>query len=296
MLYAEPESEEAEGATEADTERVSEPEEEAGEAEEATASPLDDLEYDDTNPAQKAAYEELRRQLMPKWQKRVEKLKATAKPAAKAAEGEQAKEAEAAPQEPEQASPAEGGGEFDYFAVDTNAFSYAGDPEPDDSDLSGYEAAMDRRIEAGVRKGIEYVLGRMRDNDLTVRRSMAEQSVRSKLEEYATAIAEHPDFEATRPALAKMLETHKDMALRDPEEWIAYAEFRTGLRRDWAKEREEEKPTPDTRGEQRLLGKTRASVPRPTSSPSSRLASPSKGNMGFDDAFDAAERAFNARA
>ena len=267
-VMVEPESDEAEDTTAGS-------EQETAEAAGEEATPLDEIEYDENDPAQKAAYEALRKQLLPKWQKRVEKLKATTKPL------EQKQETAT-----EQPAAAAADGEFDPYSVPLDKFEYLGDPEPADSDLAGFEKSIDRRIQEGVKRGIEYALNAMRQNDMQLRTQAAVGTAREKIEAFATAIQDHPEFEAKQAELAEFAQGTRELAIRNPDKWIEMAERLIGIPRNWHEEAAESSAAQGQRN-MRLATKPRAAVPRPAAARAPLAAAP-VGNRSFDDAFESA--------
>lgn len=268
-VMVEPESDEAEETT-------ADPEQETAEAAGEETTPLDEIEYDENDPAQKAAYEALRKQLLPKWQKRVEKLKA--KPQ------EQKQETAAAVEAAPQVAAAEG--EFDPYSVPLDKFEYLGEPEPADSDLAGFEKSIDRRIQEGVKRGIEYALAAIRQNDMQLRTQAAVGTAREKIEAFASAIQDHPDYETKAAELAEFAASTRDLAIRNPDKWIEMAERLTGISRNWHEDAAESSAAQAQRNI-RLATKPRAAVPRPAAARAPLAAAP-VGNRSFDDAFESA--------
>ena len=241
-------------------------------------TPLDDIEYDENDPAQKAAYEALRKAMLPKWQKRVEALKA--KPV---------ETAPAAPEPKQETAPAEAG-DWDPYTVDLEGFTYKGDPEPADSELAGFEEAIDRRVAAGVKQGIKHALDAMRVNDGKLREMQQVGVARDVISKFATAIQSHPDYPEKAAELAEFAQSTRELAIRNPEKWVRAAEALSGISRDWqgSDEPADETPAPRVQQPQRIVDKRKASVPLPTRARST--PTPPAGNMSVEEATNAAFR------
>jgi hypothetical protein len=246
---------------------------EASEADDKT--PLDDIEYDENDPAQKAAYEALRKKMLPKWQARVESLK---KP----------KEGETQPQAPaEQPAPQEAAqGEWDPYTVPLSDFTYVGDPEPEDSGIHGFEKEIDRRIQEGVKKAIEFTLGQMRVNDGRLREQQQVGTAREVISKYAEALMAHPDYSEKAAELAEFAANTKELAVRNPEKWVSLAETLSGIPRNW---RDTEPETPREQPRKPTANKAHAIVERPTRP--AMTPTPSAGNMTLQAALDKALKA-----
>ena len=234
-------------------------------------TPLDDVEYDENDPVQKAAYEALRKKMLPKWQTRVEALK---KP--KEGEPPQAPAEQPAPQEAAQ-------GEWDPYTVPLSDFTYVGDPEPEDSGIHGFEKEIDRRIQEGVKKAIEFTLGQMRVNDGKLREQQQVGTAREVISKYAEALMAHPDYSEKVAELAEFAANTKELAVRNPEKWVKLAETLSGIPRDW---QEGEAETPREQPRKPATNKAHAIVERPTRP--AMTPTPSAGNMTLQAALDKA--------
>ena len=245
-------------------------------AEEKTETFLsdDDKDVDLSDPAYKAAY----KRLLASYTKKVQKLQKDTK--AEPAKAEPAPEPQAAA-ETQQA-------EWDPYTVPLEQFVYKGDPEPADSDLAGFEGAIDRRVQEGVKKAIEFTLNQMRANDNRLREQAQVGTARERIATYAEAIMAHPEYEAKAASLAEFAQNTRELAIKNPDKWIEMAELYSGIKRNW----QEEALASDAQSEQqnqRLANKPRAVVQRPTSARAQLAAKPT-GKMSVDEAFEAAWR------
>lgn len=237
-------------------------------------TPLDDIEYDENDPAQKAAYEALRKKMLPKWQARVEALK---KPS---------KDGETQPQVPTEQPPQEAvSGEWDPYTVPLAEFTYAGEPEPEDSGIHGFEREIDRRIQEGVKKAIEFTLNQMRANDGRLREQQQVGTARQQIEQYMGTIAEHPEY-AEKQAVFQEIASKpwaRQMAVEDPEAFITMLEEKSGIPRNWHEATAHEQVQ---RGQQnqRLATKPLAVVSRPTGR--APAPQPAAGNMTLQASLD----------
>ena len=260
---------------------ITAPAPEASESESSEAlegSPLDDIEYDENDPAQKAAYDALRKKMLPKWQARVEALKKKSA----------SEPPPATPAEQPQAQQAEQGEAWDPYTVPLDTFKYSGDPEPEGSDLAGFEQSIDRRIEQGVKKAIEFTLQQMRVNDGKLREAQQVGTALEQISKYAEVLMAHPDYEEKAAELAEYAQMTKDMAVKNPEKWIRSVEAITGIKRNWQEETDSDQVQ---RGQQnqRTANKLRNVVPRSTRPTTPRDSA--EGSMDFESAFEHAMKA-----
>lgn len=238
----------------------------------------EELGLDPKNPAEKILFDKALR-TWTKWASRHDaKQKQQAKPAEPPAQQTQPPAAEAT------------GDAWDPYTVPLDKFVYDGGKESDDSVLAGAEADIDRRIQKGVAEGIKFALNEMRQNDARLRQQAAVGTAQERIAAYAEALQAHPEWETHAPLVAKIAAGTKDLAIQDPDEWIAMVEARTGITRNWRDEAQAEQSAATSQRaqqNQRLATKPRASVARPTNG-SATLAGPPRGDMAFDRAFDAA--------
>lgn len=264
-----------EAAQEQTEPEAGEPSETAAESDEDQPTPptAESLGLDLKLPKDKAAYTEL----MKKFGQWTNKFMAKHK-----------QKPESAPVEPQQEVPASAPteGEGDYYSVPLDAFKYDGGAEPDDSDLKGYEASIDRRIEQGVKKAIEFTLGQMRVNEAKMREQAQVMTAQERIVKYAETLQAHPEWEEKAPLVAKIAKGTRQLAVEDPEEWISMVEARTGISRNWREAEAKETAAQETqRGQQNQRTATRLQsvVTRPTRAPAPRPAA----DTSWDAALDA---------
>ena len=238
------------------------------------STPLDDVEYDANDPAQKAAYDALRKQMLPKWQARIEKLKG--KP------GETPPEPAAEPVAQQQAAQTD---TWDPYTVPLASFTYTGDPEPEGSELAGFESSIDRRIDAGVKKAIEFTLNEMRQNDARLREQAVVQTAQQAIGAYAEVLQNHPDWDEHAAEVAEFAAVSGELAKRNPEKWIRAVEGITGIRRQPADSAQADAAQiQQGQQNQRLARKPLSVVERPSQA---RVQSaPSVGNLTLQQALD----------
>jgi hypothetical protein len=236
----------------------------------------EELGYDLKNPKDKAAFDAM----LKKWTVWATRHDAKQK--------QQAKPAEPAPPPPPATEAT--GDAWDPYTVPLDKFVYDGGKETEDSVLAGAESDIDRRIQKGVAEGIKFALDAMRQNDARLRQQAAVGTAQERIAAYAEALQAHPEWEDKAPLVAKIAAGTKDLAIQDPDEWIAMVEARTGITRNWRDEAQAEQSAATSQRaqqNQRLATKPRASVARPTNG-SATLASQPRGDLGFNQAFDAA--------
>lgn len=250
-------------------------------AEEKTETFLsdDDKDVDLNDPAYKAAYARLLKAYTKKVQGIQKQAKAEPTPQAQPAS------AEAPPQ-------TAATGEWDPYTVPLETFVYKGEPEPADSELAGFEGAIDRRVEAGVKKAIEFTLNQMRANDGRLREMQQVGTAKQRIEAYVGELMEHPEGPEKAAELSGIVQKPwaRQMAVEDPEAFIAMLEEKSGIKRNW---REEATASDDKREQQdsRLANKPRAVVQRPTQTARPTLAAKPSGRMTSEEAFEAAWQA-----
>jgi hypothetical protein len=276
---AESESDEATETTEAVEAEPDKAKPDKTEEKEETFLTDDDKDVDLNDPAYKAAY----KRLLASYTRKVQRIQKEVPTATKAPEQPATQEA---------AQPASPQGEWDPYTVPLDAFKYVGEPEPDGSDLSGFEQSIDRRIEAGVKKAIEFTLNQMRVNDGVLRQQNQVGTAREAISKYAEVLMAHPEYEAHAAELAEYAQLTKDMAVKNPEKWIRSVEAITGIKRNWQEETaEDDEPMVREQSNQRLANKSRAQVQRPTNGAKATLAGKNTGRMTAEEAFEAAWRA-----
>jgi hypothetical protein len=250
---------------------------EASEADDKT--PLDDIEYDENDPAQKAAYEALRKKMLPKWQARVEALK------------KQPKEGETQPQAPaEQPAPQEAAqGEWDPLTVNF------GDFKPtlkfrEGSDLEGYSEELQELFADANRQAIEFTLKQIRANEGQLREQQLVGQAQQAIGAYAQILYSHPDWDEHSAEVEEFAAVSGDLAKRNPEKWIRAVEGITGIKRPKpAGAEESESETPREQPRKPTANKAHAIVERPTRP--AMTPTPSAGNMTLQAALDKALKA-----
>ena len=251
-------------------------------AEEKTETFLsdDDKDVDLNDPAYKAAYA----RLLKSYTRKVQGIQkqASAEPTPQAAPAPE--QAAAQPQAAQEG--------WDPYTVPLESFVYKGEPEPADSELAGFETAIDRRVEAGVKKAIEFTLNQMRANDGILRQQQQVGTAKQRIEAYVGELMEHPEGPERAAELSSIAQKPwaRQMAVEDPEAFIAMLEEKSGIKRNW---REEATASDTQRGQQdsRLANKPRAVVQRPTQTARPSLVAKPSGRMSSEEAFEAAWQA-----
>ena len=240
----------------------------------------DDKDVDLNDPAYKAAYA----RLLKSYTRKVQGIQkqASAEPTPQAAPAPE--QAAAQPQAAQEG--------WDPYTVPLETFSYKGEPEPADSELAGFETAIDRRVEAGVKKAIEFTLNQMRANDGILRQQQQVGTAKQRIEAYVGELMEHPEGPERAAELSSIAQKPwaRQMAVEDPEAFIAMLEEKSGIKRNW---REEATASDTQRGQQdsRLANKPRAVVQRPTQTARPSLVAKPSGRMSSEEAFEAAWQA-----
>ena len=267
---------------EGDTEATESSESGTEKAEEKTGTFLsdDDKDVDLNDPAYKAAYA----RLLKSYTRKVQGIQkqASAEPTPQAAPAPE--QAAAQPQAAQEG--------WDPYTVPLESFVYKGEPEPADSELAGFETAIDRRVEAGVKKAIEFTLNQMRANDGILRQQQQVGTAKQRIEAYVGELMEHPEGPERAAELSSIAQKPwaRQMAVEDPEAFIAMLEEKSGIKRNW---REEATASDTQRGQQdsRLANKPRAVVQRPTQTARPSLVAKPSGRMSSEEAFEAAWQA-----
>lgn len=240
----------------------------------------DDKDVDLNDPAYKAAYA----RLLKSYTRKVQGIQkqASAEPTPQAAPAPE--QAAAQPQAAQEG--------WDPYTVPLESFVYKGEPEPADSELAGFETAIDRRVEAGVKKAIEFTLNQMRANDGILRQQQQVGTAKQRIEAYVGELMEHPEGPERAAELSSIAQKPwaRQMAVEDPEAFIAMLEEKSGIKRNW---REEATASDTQRGQQdsRLANKPRAVVQRPTQTARPSLVAKPSGRMSSEEAFEAAWQA-----
>lgn len=264
---------------EADDTEATESAQEAGteKAEDKTFLSDDDKDVDLNDPAYKAAYARLLKSYTRKVQGIQKQVAAEPTPQA------QTTPVEAPPQ-------TAATGEWDPYTVPLDTFVYKGEPEAADSELAGFESAIDRRVEAGVKKAIEFTLNQMRVNDGRLREMQQVGTAKQRIEAYVGELMEHPEGPERAAELSSIANKPwaRQMAVEDPEAFIGMLEEKSGIKRDW---REKATASDSDRGQQnqRLANKPRAVVQRPTQTARPPLgAGQSAGTYRGEEGFEVA--------
>lgn len=255
---------------------------EQGASAEDQGSPLDDVKYDPTDPVQKAAYEELRKQMLPKWQKRVESLKGTS--------AEQPQAAKTEPEKVESAPPAAAADTDDpvseVYKVDLSSFR----PKlefREGSDLADYAEELTELMAQSNRQAVEAALAGVYENDKRFRERMStvdkEQQAMATIAPYFEDVREHPEFQEKFAEIQAFAQSTKPLAISNPERWIRLVEAEFGLSRGWRGAVEAEQQSNGQKN-QRLANKPYSQVPRSSKAPSSTAAS--DGRMTLKDSLD----------
>lgn len=270
----------------------------APEATEDEGFPGDDVEYDENDPKQKAAYEAFRKAMLPKWQKRVEALKKAA-PATVATDTPAAKP----PQEEATATAAQTTILDDFYA------DPLGDEwKPDgvvgfdkDSDLAGYQDELEAFVNARVKKAVQHTLATMRQRGAQLEQVQQERQAAGVIEEYVKSLEDHPEYESLYAQLAEIAPGTKELAIKNPKKWVQMAAGLLGVAPDWHKaatddDEDDDVPAAPVRrlGGKQIAATVQATSPRTARAPQ-RTAVARDGRLGFDDAFDAALRQHRVR-
>ncbi len=118
----------------------------------------------------------------------------------------------------------------EFYAVDlsgwTPTISF-----PQDSDLAGYEEAFAPAIKNAIQDGIAQVLGQMKAKASAMEVQQRQASVADKIRSFEAEISVLPEFEDKLPEIRDLATKFRQIALDDPDTWIALVEAKTGLKR-----------------------------------------------------------------
>lgn len=271
-LLAASESDEAEGTDEeADANGDVETAATDSDEEKATPPTAKELGVDTSTEAGKAQFKALLA-TWNKWQNR--------HAAKQAKTGEQPKQEQEAKQE-ESPPVQQSADAWDPYTVDMESFNYKGEPEPEDSDLAGYEEAIDRRAMKVAKTIVNHVLNGIRQNDAKYREMEQVGTAQQQISQYAKELQAHPDWEEKAAEVAEFAQNTRELAIRNPDKWIRAVEGLTGITRDWRKE-----PEPVRGQSQRPQKKPLANVSRPTSGNRGNFAPSGTKDMELGDAFE----------
>ena len=290
-----------------------EPEPETAETDETApdddeAFPLDRVKYDKNDPVQAAAYEQLRKDTLPKWQKAQERKNAKHAAEIAALKAGLPQPAADAPREEAKATPEQTVLD-DYYA---DPFGENWEPSgieaevakiiPDDSDLAPYRKELVAIAKLVNISGAQHVLTTLRSRGQEYEQQQQQRTALGVIEGYMTALQDHPEYDAMYAQLAEIAPGTAELAKRNPQKWVKMAEALTGVPRDWqaaSADDDEDDDVPVTPARtalnaRRMAEKPQASMPRTTRAPQ-RTPVAARGTLGFDDAFDAAVRQHTRR-
>ena len=265
----EADAEATESAQEAGTEKAAEKTE--------TFLSDDDKDVDLNDPAYKAAYA----RLLKSYTRKVQGIQ-------KQVAAEPAQAAPAPEQAAAQPQAAQGG--WDAYTVPFERYAYKGEPEPEQSEIAGFEDVIDRRAAKVAEYYVKETLNQMRINDGTLREMQQVGTAKQRIEAYVGELMEHPEGPERAAELSSIANKPwaRQMAVEDPEAFIGMLEEKSGIKRNW---REEATASDDKRGQQdsRLANKPRAVVQRPTQTARPPLgAGQSAGTYRGEDGFEVA--------